>query len=80
MNPPVVGQIDDALLFEPGRDRADSRISRVVPSIARRVSAGLAARTRRLGGWENRLMDAGLLEVRDVTYRTFCRAGSRAVG
>jgi hypothetical protein len=27
------------------------------------------------GGWENRLVDAGLLEVRNVTYRTFVELG-----
>ena len=75
MNPPFVRQIDDALLFEPDRDPADSRISRVVPSLARLASPGLAARTRWPGGWENRLMDAGLLEVRNATYRTFVELG-----
>lgn len=39
------------------------------------LEAGLAAQKPSPGGWENRLVDAGLLEVRNVTYRTFVELG-----
>jgi Alkylmercury lyase len=45
------------------------------PKCSSCAGSGLASRTPWPGGWDNRPVDAGLLEVRNVTYRTFVELG-----